>query len=43
MGIHTETIEERVHLTLEVASNGTSILCREEEWEKEDGVRLLVS
>jgi len=42
MGIYIGTIEERVHLTLEVTLNNTSILCRKEEWEKEDGVGLLV-
>ena len=42
MRIHTETIEERVHPTLKTALNGTSVLCRKEGWEKEDGVGLLV-
>ena len=42
MGIYIGTIEERVHLTLEVTLNNTSILCRKEEWEKEDGIGLLV-
>jgi len=42
MRIHTGTIEERVHLTLEVAPNSTSVLCREEGWEKKDGAGLLV-
>ena len=42
MRIHTGTIEERIHLTLEVAPNGTSILCREEGWKKEDSIGLLV-
>ena len=42
MRIHTETIEERVYLTLEVTPNGTSVFCREEGWEKEDGAGLLV-
>jgi len=42
MRIHTGTIEERVHLTLEVVPNGTSVLCREEGWEKKDSAGLLV-
>jgi len=40
--IHTGATEERVHPALQVASNGTSVLCRKKGWEKENGVRLLV-
>jgi len=43
VGVHTGTIEERVHPTLKVASNGTGVLCREERWEKENGARLSIS
>ena len=41
--IYIEIIEERVYLTLKVASNSISVLCRKEEWEKENGTELLVS
>ena len=40
--VHTGTTEKRIHLTLKIASDGTSILCRKEGWEKEDGVGLSV-
>jgi len=30
--IHTRAIEERIYLTLKVASNGASVLHRKERW-----------
>ena len=36
------SIEEGIHLTIKVITNITSILCTEEEWEKEDGARLSI-
>ena len=30
VGVHTETTEERVYLAFQVASNGTSVLCKKE-------------
>ena len=40
VGVYTGVTEERIHLTLQVTSNGTSVLCKKEGWEKEDGARL---
>ena len=33
-------VEERIHLTLQVTSNVTSILCSKKGWHTEDGTRL---
>ena len=41
-GVHTGTTEERIHLTLKVTPNGTSVLCRKEGWKEEDGIGLLI-
>ena len=41
--IRKETVAERLHLAVEVTTNSTSIFCREEGWEEEDGARLLIS
>ena len=41
--VHMGATEERIHPVLQVTSNGTSVLCRKEGWEKEDGAELLVS
>jgi len=30
--VHTRTTEERIYLTLKVASNSTGVLCRKEGW-----------
>ena len=30
--VHSRIIEERVHQTLKVTSNSTSVFCRKEEW-----------
>ena len=38
--VHIGATEERIHLTLKVTSNGTSIPCRKEGWEEVDGVGL---
>ena len=38
-----ETVEERIHLAIEVTTNGTSIFCRKEGWEEKNGARLQVS
>jgi len=37
------TIEEGLHLAVKITTNGASVLCRKEGWEKEDGARLLLS
>ena len=42
MQVYQGITEERVHQTLEVVSNGTSVLCRKKEWEEKNGVRLSV-
>jgi len=34
------SIKERIHLTLQVTSNVTSILCSKKGWHTEDGTRL---
>ena len=36
-------VKKRIHLAIKVTSNGASILCGEERWEKENGTRLQVS
>ena len=36
-------IKERIHLAIQVTTNGTSVLCRKEEWKKKNGTRLSVS
>jgi len=41
--VYTGATEERIHLILQVTSNGASVLCRKEEWKKEDGTELSVS
>jgi len=38
--VHTESTKERIYLTLKVASNNTSVLCRKEEQEEADGTGL---
>ena len=40
--VHIWTTKERVHQTLKIASNGTSVLCGKEGWEEEDGLGLLL-
>ena len=40
--VHTRTIEERVHPTLEVTSDCTSVFRREEGWQEEDGTGLQI-
>ena len=42
MQVHQGVTEKRVHQTLEVTLNGTSVLCRKKEWEEKNGVRLSV-
>ena len=42
MGVHTGTTEERIHLTLKVASDSASIFCRKEEQKEIDGAGLQV-
>ena len=41
-GVHTGATKERIHLTLQAASNSAGVLYKEEGWEKEDGTGLLV-
>jgi len=36
-------VEKKIYLTIKVTTDGTSILCREEEWKEVDGARLQVS
>ena len=38
--VYRGAVEEGLHQTLEVVSDGTNVFCRKEGWEKEDGVRL---
>jgi len=38
--IHIRTTEERIYLTLKVASNSTGVLCREKGWEEANGTGL---
>jgi len=40
MRVYTGAIEKRIYLTLKVALNSTSVLCREEGQKKENGTRL---
>jgi len=40
--VHRGTVEEGLHQTLKVVSNGTSVFCKKEGWEEEDGTRLLI-
>ena len=35
-------IEEKIYSTIKVTIDCTSIFCRKEEWEEENGIRLLV-
>ena len=42
MRVYLRTIEEEAYQTLKVISNCTSIFCRKEEWEKEDGSELSI-
>jgi len=40
MRVHIGTTEERIYLTLKIASNSTSVLCRKEGQEEADGTKL---
>ena len=40
--VYTGATEERIYLILQVISNGASVLCRKEEWEKENSIGLSV-
>ena len=42
-GVHLRAAEERVHLTVEITADGTSILHGEKGWKKENGTGLSVS
>ena len=37
------TVVKRIHPTVKVTANGTSILCGEERWEKMNGAGLQIS
>ena len=37
------TIEKRIYPATQVTTNSTSVFCREEGWEEEDGARLSLS
>jgi len=39
-GIYLRAVEKEVHPTIEVTSDGTSILCRKKRWEEADGTGL---
>jgi len=40
MRVHIRIIEEGVYQTLKVVSNGTSVLCEKEGWNKENSTGL---
>ena len=42
-GVHKETVKEGLHLTVEITTDSTGILCGKERWKKVDGTRLLIS
>ena len=42
MGVYQGIVKKRVHQTLEVISDGASVLYRKEGWKEEDGTRLLI-
>jgi len=41
-GVCSRVAKEGVHLTIQVTTDGASILCRKEEWEEVDSTRLPV-
>jgi len=41
--VYSGADEKGIYLTVRVTTDYAGILCREEEWEKENGIRLLVS
>ena len=38
--VYQRAVEKKIHLTIKVTTNGTSILCREKGWEEVNGTRL---
>jgi len=42
MGVLEGSVEKGVYLTIEVTIDVTGLLCTEEKWEEEGGVRLLI-
>ena len=42
MRIHGRAAEERVHQTLKVTANLTSVFCGKEKWKEKNGTRLSV-
>ena len=38
--IHIRATKERIHPTLKITSNGTSILCRKKGWKEANGLGL---
>jgi len=42
-GVYSGADEKGIYLTVRVTTDYAGILCKEEEWEKENGIRLLVS
>ena len=40
--VHIGATGERIHSTLKVASNGTSVLCKKEGWEEANGAGLQI-
>ena len=42
-GVCKGAIKEGIYPAIQVTTNGTGILCREERWEEEDGTGLSVS
>ena len=41
--VYSKADEIEIYLTIKVTTDCASILCRKEEWEEEDSIRLLVS
>ena len=42
-GIYLGAVEEGIYLAVKVTTNGTSVLCRKEEWKETDGTGLQIS
>ena len=42
-GVCLRAVKKGVYLTVQITTDGTSILCRKKIWEKADDTRLLIS
>jgi len=40
--VYSRKDKEEIYSTIKVTTDCTSIFCRKEEWEEEDGIRLLI-